>query len=254
MSVVNKNIDRFNFRAENYDKFRPGYPHALLEYIYQHNKLNEDSVITELGAGTGILSFELAKWPCKLIAIEPNDEMRKKALGTLKGLRNCQVVNATAEKTTLLDSSIDLIICAQSFHWFNTNRAKTEFQRILKTNRKVAIIWNIRSAETDFEKAYEDFILQFSIDYVEVKRREFRGNNLDQFFKAHSFEEKVFVYDTYLTFEQLLGRTLSYSYMPNIDNPVLPEMTIQLKSLFDKYNTKEIISLSYKTKLFMGRV
>lgn len=254
MSAANKNIDRFNFRAENYDKFRPGYPHALLEYIYKHNKLNENSLVAELGAGTGILSFELAKWPGELVAIEPNDEMRSKAVETLKGLSNCKILNATAEKTTLSNNSVDLIICAQSFHWFNTGKAKVEFQRILKKNKKVAIIWNIRSAETDFEKAYEDFILKYAIDYIEVKRREFRGNNLDQFFKSDSYEEKVFIYDTYLTFQQLLGRTLSYSYMPNLDHAILPEMSNDLEMLFNKYSNKEIISLSYKTKLFMGEL
>lgn len=252
MSVANKNIDRFNLRAENYDKFRPGYPHTLLEYIYQHNRLSESSLITELGAGTGILSFELAKWPCELIAIEPNDEMREKAIKALKKMQNCKVLNATAEKTTLGDNSVDLIICAQSFHWFNTHKAKVEFTRILKKNKKVAIIWNIRSAETDFEKAYEDFILKYAIDYIEVKRREFRGSNLDQFFRSGSYEEKVFIYDTYLTFQQLLGRTLSYSYMPNLGHPILPEMTTHLKTLFNQYSNKKIISLSYKTKLFMG--
>ncbi|MDX3913971.1 MULTISPECIES: class I SAM-dependent methyltransferase [Olivibacter] len=252
MTQAHRNIDRFNFRADNYDKYRPGYPQGLLDFIYKHNSLNEQSVIAELGAGTGILTEELVKWPCSIIAIEPNDEMREKAIQTLQRVKNCVIKDATAEETGLADHSIDLIICAQSFHWFDAMKAKREFERILKNQGKAAIIWNIRSAETTFEKEYEEFILEFSIDYKEVKNRETRGNNLKNFFLPNSMEEHLFIYDTYLTFEQLLGRTLSYSYMPNEGHKRTPEMKTRLRVLFDKYATNQIISLSYKTKLFMG--
>ncbi|MEH6308540.1 class I SAM-dependent methyltransferase [Olivibacter sp. CPCC 100613] len=247
-----RNIDRFNLRADNYDKYRPGYPQALLRFIYEHNSLHKQSVIAELGAGTGILTEELVKWACTIIAIEPNDEMREKAIETLQKFKNCSIKNSTAEATGLADHSVDLIVCAQSFHWFDTEKAKREFGRILKKQGKAAIIWNIRSAETAFEKEYEEFILEFSIDYQEVKKRESRGNNLANFFRPNSLEKHLFVYDTYLTFDQLVGRTLSYSYMPNEDHEKTPEMKARLQTLFDKYSTNEIISLSYKTKLFMG--
>jgi len=254
MNAGIKNIDRFNNRADNYDKFRPGYPHTLLDYLYTHNRLTQESVITELGAGTGILSLELAKWPSTLIAIEPNDQMREKAIETLKGATNCVIKDTMAEQTGLDANSIDLIICAQSFHWFDAGKVRVEFNRILKDKGKVAIIWNIRSAETAFEKAYEDFILKFSIDYEEVKKRESRGNNLRHFFRENTLEQHEFNYDTYLTFDQLLGRTLSYSYMPNENHPLAPTMKNYLSNLFNQYHTKGIIGLSYKTKLFMGEI
>lgn len=249
-----RHIDRFNHRADNYDKYRPGYPQALLDFMYEHNSLGKQSLVVELGAGTGILTEELVKWPCTIVAIEPNNEMRKKAVQTLQTFRNCILKDTTAEQTGLVDHSVDFIICAQSFHWFNITETKKEFERILKDKGKVAVIWNIRSAETLFEKEYEDFILEFSIDYKEVKNRELRGNNLGGFFRPNSLAEHLFIYDTYLTFEQLFGRTLSYSYMPNEDHARTPEMKIKLQTLFDKYATKGIISLSYKTKLFMGTI
>lgn len=254
MNKFSDNIDRFNDRADNYDKFRPGYPQQLLTYIYEHNQLKEHDTVVEIGAGTGILSQELAKWPSRLIAIEPNDEMREKAINILSHAEHCTVVQSTAEHTGLANNSADLIICAQSFHWFDAAKCKIEFQRILRDHKKVAIIWNIRSAETAFEQAYEEFILQFSIDYKEVKKRELRGNNLHRFFNQGVFEKKIFIYDTYLTFEQLLGRTLSYSYMPNYGHKLLPAMVDALKTLFDKHSTNHIIGLSYKTKLFMGEL
>lgn len=254
MNTGLKNVDRFDNRADNYDKFRPGYPHALLEYLYTHNRLSKDSLVAELGAGTGILSLELAKWPSTLVAIEPNDQMREKAIKTLKTVKNCIIKDTTAEQTGLDTKSVDLIICAQSFHWFDANKVKREFKRILKDQGKAAIIWNIRSAETPFEKDYEAFILKFSIDYEEVKRRESRGNDLRNFFTENTMEYREFVYDTYLTFEQLFGRTLSYSYMPNENHELAPAMKNDLQNLFDKYAIKGIIGLSYKTKLFMGSV
>ncbi|QNL48854.1 class I SAM-dependent methyltransferase [Olivibacter sp. SDN3] len=254
MNTFSDNINRFNDRADNYDRFRPGYPQQLLQYIYEHNKLEAHHIVVEMGAGTGILSQELIKWPGKLIAIEPNDEMREKAINSLGHAEHCSVLGSTAENTGLADNSVDLIICAQSFHWFDAEKCKIEFKRILKYRKKAAIIWNIRSAETAFERAYEEFILEFSIDYEEVKKREQRGNNLHFFFYQGVFEERTFIYDTYLTFEQLLGRTLSYSYMPNYGHQQLPNMVDALKVLFDKYSTNNIIGLSYKTRLFMGEL
>ncbi|WP_134091821.1 class I SAM-dependent methyltransferase [Olivibacter sp. XZL3] len=252
MSQDFRNIDRFNLRANNYDKYRPSYPQALLDFMFEHNSLNEKSVVVELGAGTGILTQELAKWPCKVIAIEPNNEMRERASKALSQYANCVITSTTAEHTGLMDRSADMIVCAQSFHWFDLTEAKREFKRILTNKGKAAIIWNIRSAETPFEKAYEHFIRDFSIDYAEVKKRESRGNNLADFFKRHSLEEHWFSYDTQLTFKQLLGRTLSYSYMPNEDHESAIRMKAALKALFDQYSNNGIISLSYKTKLFMG--
>lgn len=252
MSQDFRNIDRFNLRADNYDKYRPSYPQALLDFMYKYNSLNEKSVVVELGAGTGILTQELAKWPCKIIAIEPNNEMREKASEALNKHRNCTIKNTTAEHTGLADNSADMIVCAQSFHWFNITEAKREFKRILRNGGKAAIIWNIRSARTPFEKAYEHFIRNFSIDYAEVKKRESRGNNLTEFFKGQSLEEYLFSYDTHLSFKQLLGRTLSYSYMPNEDHESVIPMKAALKALFDRYADTGIISLSYQTKLFLG--
>jgi len=252
MKANQENIDRFNDRADNYNKYRPGYPDALLTFLFTYNQITSSSCVLEVGAGTGILSQKIATWGCRLTAMEPNDQMRAKAQAALQQFSNCNVVCGSAENTGLPNESVDLIVCAQAFHWFNMQAARAEFQRILKNGKQVAIIWNMRNTETAFEQEYQQVILKFSIDYLTVIKREERGNDLATFFHQGTFVQKQFVYDTYLTFEQLLGRTLSYSYMPNTGHPASHEMTKALQLLFDQHQYKGLVGLSYHTKLFIG--
>lgn len=247
-----RNTDRFSSRADKYDKFRPGYPPELFDFLAHGVPVLPQTIIAEIGAGTGILTEELAKWGSTIYAIEPNAEMRHKAGTHLVGLANCYLKDGEAENTGLEDNGTDLVICAQSFHWFDFEGAKAEFQRILRPNGSVAIIWNMRSNATDFEQAYEQLLESYSIDTQAMLERKTRGDNLSSFFGNDHIEKQVYLYETYVEFDQLLGRTYSYSYMPN-ESEDLSQMRDDLKKIFDQYAENGRVGLSYQTLLFLGR-
>lgn len=253
-SINSPNIERFTDRADNYEKFRPGYPQSLIDYLSEQLHAQQPNVVAELGAGTGILSLELAKLNLELYVFEPNKEMRDKAIVSLQDRGNCVISDKKAEDTGLPSASCDMIVCAQAFHWFDTSKAKKEFQRIIKPDGSVAIIWNIRSIENAFGNAYEDFINNFSIDYEEVRKRQYRGNNLPLFFREGTMQQLVFHYKTRISLEQLKGRTLSYSYMPNTGHPALKETMKALEVLFRKHEQEGIVELNYKTVLYIGKM
>src|ERR1700743_2267340 len=101
---------RFSDRVEDYVKYRPGYPAEIVSYLQQEYGLTTDKTIADIGAGTGISSELFLKAGCNVTAVEPNNEMREKAIELLAAYPRFNAVNGTAENTTLADNSMDAVI------------------------------------------------------------------------------------------------------------------------------------------------
>jgi len=92
-------------------------------------------------------------------AVEPNEPMRQEADRALSGHLGFRSVNGTAEATGLEDQSIDLVTCAQAFHWFDPEKTSVEFRRILKPGGLTALIWNEREEQaSDVGREYDDLL------------------------------------------------------------------------------------------------
>ena len=135
---------RFSDRVDNYIKYRPTYPNEVLDYLKEKCYLTSKSVIADVGAGTGIFTKLLLDRGYTVYAVEPNAPMRDAAVEQLSADKNFTAVDGTAGATTLSSNSIDMIVCAQAFHWFSNENTRVEFKRILKDTGKTALIWNNR--------------------------------------------------------------------------------------------------------------
>jgi ubiquinone/menaquinone biosynthesis C-methylase UbiE len=157
-------------RVDNYVKYRPGYPNQGIDYLTQQCNLAPGSVIADVGSGTGIFSALLLAKKYKVYGVEPNNEMRQWAEQIFDNNNDFISVNGTAEKTNLTANSIDLVVCAQAFHWFDAANTRKEFKRIKKNEAKqVALIWNNRLTEVDaFAKAYEYLLEEKATDYPKL--------------------------------------------------------------------------------------
>ena len=247
-------VNRFSYRAENYDRFRPNYPAGLVTFIHAHVGITAEHTIADIAAGTGIFTEQLAAWGNPVYAVEPNPYMRRKAHHRLAAYGNCFLVEGTAESTNLPDHSIDLLVSAQAFHWFDPLKTKVEFKRVGRGDVHVAIVWNLRNTATDFEAGYEAVIRTYGIDYLKVSQQKMDKAEVLAFFAPASPVYRVFGHMDFLTFEQLRGRTLSYSYMPDEKSPLWSEMLDALEALFDRHQRDGQVRLSYKTRLFIGRI
>jgi ubiquinone/menaquinone biosynthesis C-methylase UbiE len=134
------NINKFTGKAQVYADARPGYPDEAIKYIMELS--SSDSVFADIGAGTGKLSELLAKFGCKLFAVEPNNDMRKQLNETLSIYKNAIVINGTAEDTTLPDNSVDIVVCAQALHWFDIDKYRAECHRIGNPETLLIAIYN----------------------------------------------------------------------------------------------------------------
>src|ERR1700752_3369323 len=145
-------------------------------------------------------------------------------------------VAATAENTTLATNSIDAIIAGQAFHWFDREKTKPEFKRILKPNGQVVLMWNDRRTDTtDFLKVYEDFLQLFGTDYKEVNHKNTQDKKIFADFFGGDFKEKNFYNFQDVDFAGLKGRVLSSSYMPGEGHKDYDFMINTLKKIFMRY-------------------
>src|SRR3954470_13160055 len=123
---------RFSNRVEDYIKYRPGYPRAVVGLLEDECGLTRESVVADVGSGTGILSELFLSAGVRVYGVEPNREMREAGERLLAAYESFVSVDGRAEETTLADASADFVTAGQAFHWFEPASARREFRRILR--------------------------------------------------------------------------------------------------------------------------
>lgn len=247
-------VDRFSSRVENYAKFRPGYPPGILDVLKSDCGLSGESLIADIGSGTGLLAEVFLKNGNAVSGVEPNELMRAKAELLLQGFANFTSVAGTAENTTLPNRSVDFITAGQAFHWFDQAAAKQEFIRILKTDGWVVLVWNARRLdETAFLRDYEGLLLRYSSDYP-VVRHENVDAGIAGFFAPEPMKLVNLENAQRFDFEALKGRLCSSSYAPEPGNPNFELMLDDLQGIFNAHNEDGVVSFDYDTRIYYGHL
>jgi SAM-dependent methyltransferase len=247
---------RFSNRVANYAKYRPGYPPEVLEYLSRVVGLGRESAVADIGSGTGILTSLLLDVARLVYAVEPNTEMRLAAEGLLKKRKNFVSVDGSAEDTRLTVNSVDLVTVAQAFHWFDRQKTKTEFGRILKHRGRVALMWNNRETKgNEFSEQYEELLRTHAIDYNEVNHTKLGDEDFKKFFRDGKYESAVFENrQPEMDFDTLLGRVLSASYVPLPGQDNYEDFVERLRRIFDRTNRNGSVVLRYMTVVYCGEI
>ncbi len=247
-------VERFSNRVENYVKYRPSYPPEVLDLFREEMNLTGESIVADIGSGTGISAKIFLENGNTVFGVEPNDLMREAAEVFLKDFKRFKSVNGTSENTTLPDNSVDFVIAAQAFHWFDKEKTRTEFKRILRLEGFVALIWNERQLDTNqFLVEYENILRKFGTDYEKVRHDNLDENVLRDFF-GEKPQKKTFLNVQPLDFEGLKGRMLSSSYMPSEKDSLFVPMIDELKLLFENHAENGKIQILYNTNIFFTQI
>ena len=241
---------RFSDRVSDYAKYRPSYPDAVVDWLIDTYALNDKSSIADIGSGTGIFSRLLLEKGLSVIAVEPNDDMRAESDRVLGKSQLYQSVSGTAENTTLADGSVNFVVAAQAFHWFDVSATKAEFYRIIRPGGVLALIWNRRLTSTEFQSDYE-MLLSGLAGYGEVKHTRLTNDDIGHFI-GDACEKKEFPYSQKFDYESFQGRVFSSSYTPRPTDDAYAEFVEALQALFDKYSEGGTVSFEYNTTVFSG--
>lgn len=243
---------RFSNRVADYVKYRPSYPADAVDHLVALGA-GSNATVADIGSGTGILSALLVDRVATLYAVEPNAAMRAAAESDLSHRNGFVSVDGTAERTTLGDASVDLVVAAQAYHWFERDAALTEFRRILRAPKPVALLWNSRLSDTPFLAEYEALLQRYGTDYRNVNHQNITPDELRSLFSA-KFSLQTFDNEQHFDLEGLKGRLFSSSYAPTEGQPGYGELVAGLEAAFDRYHEAGYVAFRYKTEVYSGVV
>lgn len=249
-----KTVERFSDRVANYIKYRPDYPREVLALLKRECGLTSETVVADVGCGPGVSTRMFLENGNRVFGVEPNAAMRSAAAEQLAAYPWFMPADGTAEATTLAAGSVDMVIAAQAFHWFDPVRTRAEFKRILKPGGHIVLMWNERRlTSTEFLREYEAFLLKYGRDYETVRHENTDKLKLDEFF-AGPYGHGSFENVQEFALEGLTGRMLSSSYMPGDTDPIFPAMRKELADLFAKHAENGRIKVFYDTNVYFSRV
>lgn len=246
---------RFSGRVQDYVRYRPGYPAALLDLMVARLGLGHDTVVADIGAGTGLFSTALLERGARVIGVEPNEAMASAAEAALAAESRFRSVRGSAEATGLAAGSTDLVTAAQAFHWFDPAATRTEWNRILRPGGSALMVWNLRRLDsTPFLRDYETLLRRYGTDYGSVAERYADEAVLSAFFAPHVMQRARFDNIQVFDREGLAGRVASSSYVPAPGEVAHEPMMAALGELFSRHAIEGTVTFEYDTVAYWGRL
>lgn len=146
----------FDRQAASYAAVRPHYPAAAVQVLADQG-LAAGATVVDLGAGTGIFSRQLIDAGYTVLPIEPVAGMRAQFRLDTPGV---EPIDATAEHVPVEDGSVDAVVAAQAFHWFDPQPALAEAARVLRPGGVLLLVWNARDESVDWMRAWGELVAE----------------------------------------------------------------------------------------------
>lgn len=246
--------ERFSNRVDDYVRYRPGYPPEVVTLLRETTGLAPSWRIADIGSGTGISTAVFLDGGNEVFAVEPNREMRAAAEARHGSRAGFHSVDGSAEATGLAGGSVDLVVAAQAFHWFDRDAARHEMVRVLRPDGWVALIWNVRQVEsTGFLRDLETLLLDYSIDYARV-RHENVTDDIVRAFLPRDYAKRSVEHAQEFDLEGLRGRIASSSYVPAPGHPAHEPLFDELAQLFERCQKGGTVRVIYDAVVYSGRL
>ena len=146
-----KQAASFGAGAAAYDRARPGYPAAAIDWLIPAGARR----VLDLGAGTGKLTRLLVERGLEVSAVDPSTGMLDYLERALPGV---SVLEGTAETIPLPDGSLDAVVVGQAWHWFDAARAGAEIARVLRAGGSLGLIWNTRDGDAEHMERFSKIV------------------------------------------------------------------------------------------------
>lgn len=231
--------------AETYDRGRPGFPVDAVRWLVGRDA----ATVLELGAGTGKLTRELVALGHDVHATDPAAEM----LGVLRRhLPDVPTSVAGAEEIPLPDRSVDVVVVAQAFHWFEHERALPEIARVLRPGGHVAVCWNERDARIPWVRK----LWRLLGDQPALQRA--TDDAVEALVQSGLFgfvDEHAFPHWQHVDRSSVVDLAASRSYVATLPDDEREALLDRVRALYDDYGRgMDGMQLPYSCRCFRARV
>jgi SAM-dependent methyltransferase len=246
---------RFTGKVEAYERYRQRYPaEEVLALLREWCGLQPEWLVADVGAGTGMLAEVFLENGNRVIAAEPNDDMRAACEALKEAWPGLEVVDATAEATGLVDASVEVVAAGRAFHWFDTERALVEFKRVLKLQGWVVLVSLGRAhGESEQSVAFEAMLKGFGTDASYTRDRYRVHDRLEELFPAELHCAEI-AGEQQLDWETLVGFMQSLSMVPAMESPGYAAFEAELRRYFDAYSQEGELMMKTTCWVSAGRM
>jgi len=243
----------YSNKAEKYARYRWDYAPDAVNRIFADSPLGIHSSAADIGAGTGILTRQLAGRVQRVYAVEPNAEMRHQLEFEMAAVENCTVVNGSAEATGLPNNSVDLVTVAQAIHWFDAEPARAEFRRILRPGGWLAVLRNLSTQDAVNQATSELHRAEFGFEGLQsAKRMEWKP--LIYYYGNGRFRRIRFPFVFRQDWERFFGSLLSTAGMPDESHPRFKDLEQAARGVFERFSENGLMEVCGETELYLGQV
>jgi SAM-dependent methyltransferase len=137
MGDKEKSATSFGSMAGTYDRVRPGPAPAAVDWLVPPGC----AVVVDLAAGTGLFTRALEGRAEQVVAVEPDERMRRVLAAQSPGVR---VLNGRAEDIPLPDGCADAVFVSHAWHWFDPMRTVPEIAPVLADGGCLGVLWTSR--------------------------------------------------------------------------------------------------------------
>ena len=226
----------FGLAADAYERGRPDYPAAAIDWLVERLDLRPGRMVVDLAAGTGKLTRLLVPSGAEVIAVEPIAAMRAK----IEGVR---VLEGTAEAIPLADASVDAVTVAQAFHWFRAAEALREIRRVLRPGGGLALVWNVRDESEPINAAASEIMRPLEENMPRRSKLSWRE-------VIGATETATFEHEQLVDEDSFVERFMSVSFVAAAPPEARADIEQQLRVLARSVGTP--IRLPYVTEIYLA--
>jgi SAM-dependent methyltransferase len=250
-----KPTERFSSRVEAYRRFRAPYPREIIALLEERCALTRESVVADVGAGTGMLAELFLENGNRLFAVEPNADMRAVCEELVARYPRLSCVDGTAEDTRLADHSVDFVGVGRALHWFDQDKCRPEFVRILRQGG-----WVVLASQGPYTRTvpvireFQTVLREHGLDYARMRKRYDIESAARDFFAGGEFQEALFPSTQVMTYQDLEGFVQSLSVTPQPGHPGFLPMQQALREYFERHESGGKIRMPMTCKLHFGHL
>ncbi|HZL26225.1 MAG TPA: class I SAM-dependent methyltransferase [Acidobacteriaceae bacterium] len=205
------NAERFSGRVAQYEQYDPA---VVLPLLQEWCGLIPEWTVADVGAGTGMLSDVFLANGNRVIAVEPNAEMRAACARSHAGDRALAVMDGTAETTGLGHASVEMVSVGRALHWFDAEAAFAKFKRVLKPAGWVAVIAFGRAEDGREENVAFERTIETLMPARGRKKASGAYERIEDAFDGGEFRHAEIRGEMSLGWEALLGMAVSHAPLP----------------------------------------